>query len=124
VLAAAPGDTPGEPCRRLFEETLHGLREEAVADPRAADVVGMADDAYAAQHHAGDTGDAALLAAALDGLAARLAQPPAHSDTPPARWRTTVADVAADLDVVDLSVLVEAWAKDVWDDWSRAGAAE
>jgi hypothetical protein len=35
-------------------------------------------------------------------------------------WRTTVADVAADLDVIDLSVLVDAWARAVLADWSRA----
>ena len=30
---------------------------------------------------------------------------------PHRRWRTTIADVAADLDVIDLPVLVEAWAR-------------
>jgi hypothetical protein len=26
-------------------------------------------------------------------------------------WRTTIADVAADLDVIDLTVLVQSWAR-------------
>ena len=40
--------------------------------------------------------------------------------TRPARWTTTVADLAADLDVVDLPALVRSWADAVWIDWSPA----
>jgi hypothetical protein len=57
------------------------------------------------------------------GLATRLGeQPPAEIliGRPPA-WRTTIADVAADLDVVDLTVLVEAWARAVLADRGAAG---
>jgi hypothetical protein len=46
---------------------------------------------------------------------------PATSPPPPAAvpagaapvWRTTIADVAADLDVIDLTVLVQSWARAV-----------
>jgi hypothetical protein len=34
-------------------------------------------------------------------------------------WRTTIADAAADLDVIDLRVLVESWARVVQEDWAR-----
>jgi hypothetical protein len=121
VLAPGPEDVAAgdsAACRRLFEETLRGLREDAAADPRAAAVVELADDAYAAQHAA--AGEQPL-ATALAGLAARLDEPAAPvTGAPPPRWRTTVADVAADLDVIDLSVLVDAWARAVLADWSRA----
>ena len=40
----------------------------------------------------------------------------------PAAWRTTIADVAADLDVIDLTVLVDAWARSVREDWAAVGA--
>jgi len=36
----------------------------------------------------------------------------------PGRWRTTIADVAADLDVIDLTALVESWARTVYEDWT------
>ncbi|MGY1624157.1 DUF5946 family protein [Geodermatophilus sp. SYSU D00965] len=118
VLAPAPGDdaSPTAACARLFEETLRGLREEAAADPRAATAVALADDAYAVQHADGS-------APRLAGLAARLGQPaPAgvHAAPPPA-WRTTIADVAADLDVIDLPVLVETWARTVLADRTGTG---
>jgi hypothetical protein len=41
----------------------------------------------------------------------------------PTAWRTTIADVAADLDVIDLSVLVDAWARSVAEDWGAVSAA-
>ncbi|MGZ4539886.1 MAG: DUF5946 family protein [Blastococcus sp.] len=85
---ARPGASPS--CSRLFEVTLRGLREESL-DPAVAAVVRLADDAYEAQHSA-------------DG-----GRRPEH-------WRTTVADVAADLDVIDLRVLVESWARSVHED--------
>jgi hypothetical protein len=91
-----PGASPS--CRRLFEVTLRGLRDEAPVDPSAAAVVRLADDAYAAQH------------------------PVPQGQAPPAGWRTTIADVAADLDVIDLPVLVEAWARSVQEDRAAARA--
>jgi hypothetical protein len=120
VLAAGGDDVPAHPgasasCARLFEVTLRGLREEAPADPATAVVVQLADDAYDAQHPAAD--DPRRLAAALERLAARFRVRPG---LPPGTWRTTVADIAADLDVIDLPVLVESWAHSVADDWSRS----
>ena len=41
---------------------------------------------------------------------------------PPAVWRTTIADVAADLDVVDLPSLLRAWAQAVSADWADEAA--
>jgi hypothetical protein len=118
VLAPGPDDGPAHPgasapCARLFEVTLRGLREDVAADPAAAAVVRLADDAYDAQHPAAD--DPGRLSAALDGLASRFGVRPEHS---PRGWRTTIADVAADLDVIDLPVLVESWARSVAEDWS------
>jgi hypothetical protein len=101
----------------LFEVTLRGLREEAAADPAAAAVVRLADDAYDAQHP--DPADDERLTAALDRLAARFGGEPG---TRPGSWRTTIADVAADLDVIDLPVLVESWARAVAEDWRRSFA--
>jgi hypothetical protein len=96
VLGAAPDDGPAHPgasvsCTRLFEVTLRGLREEAAADAGVAAVVREADAAYDLQHPV----------------------PPAGSPRP---WRTTIADVAADLDVVDLVVLVSSWRRTVLED--------
>jgi hypothetical protein len=111
-----PGASPS--CSRLFEVTLGGLREEAGAHPGSASTVAVADAAYDAQHPA--DGEPDRLRAALD----RLSVPP---DVDPRRvptaWRTTIADVAADLDVIDLDVLVESWARTVTEDWTAAPAA-
>ncbi|MGY1805850.1 DUF5946 family protein [Blastococcus sp. SYSU D00669] len=110
VLAPLAGEGPAAACARLFAETLDGLREDA-ADPAAAAALELGDDAYAAQHAGPGQRPAA----------ARLAERFAAGDLPdsaPVVWRTTVADVAADLDVVDLSVLVEAWARAVAEDWA------
>jgi hypothetical protein len=108
-------------CARLFEVTLHGLQEEAAADPGAATVVQQADDAYDAQHPV--AGDPARLRAALDRLGVSLGRPAAPGSGVPRAWRTTIADVAADLDVIDLAVLVESWARSVHDDWTAAASA-
>jgi hypothetical protein len=120
VLAPGPDDAPvhpgaSAPCVRLFEVTLRGLREEAPADPSAAAAMQLADDAYDAQHPAAD--DPQRLTAALDRLTARFGVRPGP---PPEIWRTTIADVAADLDVIDLAVLVESWARSVAEDWDAA----
>ncbi len=93
---AHPGASPS--CGRLFEVTLGGLREETGTDPTAAAVVAVADEAYAAQHPVRE---------GARGLV---------------RWRMTIADVAADLDVIDLTVLVESWARTVAEDWTAAAA--
>jgi hypothetical protein len=126
VLAPAPGDDPAVPgipaaCTRLFEETVRGVRDDSAADPQAAVVLALADAAYAAQHTGADP---AQVRSAVETLASRLggaAEPAAGRVTSPTIWRTTIADVAADLDVIDLSVLVEAWARAVLEDWARAG---
>jgi hypothetical protein len=118
VLVAGADDVPvrhgaSAPCARLFEVTLRGPREEAAADPEAAAVVRLADDAYAAQHPADD--DPQQGAAAVERLATRFGVP---AGGPPARWQMTIADVAADLDVIDLPALVGSWARSVAQDWS------
>ena len=102
-------------CARLFEVTLRGLREEAGADPGAATVVRLADAAYDAQHP--DPADPDRFRAALEDLGVS----PATVRSPGA-WRTTTADVAADLDVIDLKVLVEAWARSVREDRTGVSA--
>jgi Family of unknown function (DUF5946) len=108
-----PGASPS--CARLFEVTVHGLREEAEADPGTAAVLRQAEAAYDAQHPS--AGDPARLGSALAALGA-----PSQGDlgnaAPPDVWRTTIADVAADLDVIDLAVLIDAWARAVEEDWS------
>jgi len=132
VLASLPGSAPTHPgasaaCTRLFEVTVRGLRDEAQADPSAAPVIRLADAAYDAQHPV--TGDRSRVDAALERLAAALGTRPAASvcvpagGTPPRAWRTTIADAAADLDVIDLQVLVESWARSVYEDWTAASSA-
>jgi hypothetical protein len=101
-------------CARLFEVTLRGLREEAGTDAGTATVIRLADAAYDAQHP--DPADPERLGAALEALGAS----PGTGATPDA-WRTTTADVAADLDVIDLRILVEAWARSVREDWTAVG---
>jgi hypothetical protein len=96
-------------CARLFEVTLRGLREEAGTDPAAAAAVRRADAAYDAQH--ADPADPGRLRAALHVLGVTVG-----NESAPTAWRTTIADVAADLDVIDLTVLVEAWARSVIED--------
>jgi hypothetical protein len=126
VLAVLPDAAPRHPgasvsCGRLFEVTLLGLREEAEADPAAAPVVLLADAAYDAQHPV--AADPARLEAALAQLATSLGTRPTvvadRAGAAPRVWRTTIADAAADLDVIDLRVLVESWARVVQEDWAR-----
>jgi hypothetical protein len=112
---APPHGGASASCARLFEVTLRGLREEAAADPAAAATVGRADAAYDAQH--ADPADPDRLLTALRALGA-----PSGEQRPPAVWRTTIADVAADLDVIDLGVLVDAWARSVAEDWASVSA--
>jgi hypothetical protein len=124
VLAPAPGSTGPEgaaaACARLFEETTRGLREESPSDPRAAATVALADTAYAAQHP--DPADPTAVHAALDTLVRRLGDDPNPDPSPqrPQSWQMTPADIAADLDVVGVEVLVESYARTVAEDWSRA----
>jgi hypothetical protein len=101
---------------RLSEDTLRGLREGAGADAAAAAAVRRADAAYGAQHS-----DPA--APGLRAALAALGVSPGERHRPPA-WRTTIADVAADLDVIDLALLVEAWARSVGEDWTAVGASD
>ena len=126
VLAALPGAAPAHPgasasCARLFEVTVRGLREEAEADPAAVPVVRLADAAYDAQHPVPD--DPARLAAALaflaDAFGTRPSGTPSFTGGAPTVWRTTVTDAAADLDVIDLHVLLDTWARSVHEDWAR-----
>jgi hypothetical protein len=123
VLVPPADGGPGHPgasasCTRLFEVTLGGLREEAGSHPATASVVARADAAYDAQHPV--VGDDGRLRTALDRLGAAT---DIDVERPPHAWRTTIADVAADLDVIDLPVLVESWARSVQEDWTAAPAA-
>ena len=96
-------------CARLFEVTLRGLREDMGTDTGAAATLRLADAAYDAQH--ADPADPDRLGRALDVLGVT-----PGNDRAPDAWRTTIADVAADLDVIDLTILVEAWARAVIED--------
>jgi hypothetical protein len=119
-------------CSALLYITLRGARDEAPSDSRTAAVAALADAAYAAQHPeepAGTTAALLKLALALGGdltaertatLWARVEQAAPLELTRPAIWRTTIADLAADLDVVDLPTLVRSWADAVWQDWAGA----
>ncbi|MGY1749281.1 DUF5946 family protein [Modestobacter sp. SYSU DS0511] len=131
VLAVVPGLAAGHPgasagCAALFAVTVRGLRDEAAQDPRAAGLLRLATDAYDAQHLV--AGEPAAAPVRLC-LALEHGRVPAADEggagapaglTPPARWTTTIADLAADLDVVDLPALVRSWATAVWADWSPA----
>jgi hypothetical protein len=112
VLAPAPDDVATHPgaspsCARLFAVTLRGLREEAGTDAGAAATTRLADAAYDVQHPVDGTAPAAV-----ERLAAELGVA-VPASRPPAAWTTTIADVAADLDVIDLGVLVDSWARAV-----------
>jgi hypothetical protein len=110
-----PGASPS--CAHLFDVTLRGPHEEASTDATAAATARLADAAYAAQHPV--PGDPAPVSAALDVLQSQLAGAArGRWSGPPPAWTTTIADVAADLDVIDLGVLVESWARAVLGDWS------
>ena len=124
-----PGASPS--CWRLFRVTVRGLRDDAAQDVRAAALLQLATDSYDAQHllpgrpaaavvrlcleleRGQDPLAAAALADRVDDAAPRALRPPAH-------WTTTLADLAADLDVVDLPALVRAWADATWADWAPA----
>ena len=123
VLVALTDGGPAHPgasaaCSRLFEVTLRGLREDAGAHAAAAATIALADAAYDAQHPV--PGDDGRLRAALQRLGAGADL--ADRTGPPEAWRTTIADVAADLDVIDLPVLVESWGRSVQDDWATTAA--
>jgi len=117
VLAAGPGlevrhEGASPACTRLFDVTVRGLRDEAPSDLRAAGVLELAEATYDAQHPLGDD------AAALARLRQLLGDGSAASAVRPEQWTTTVADVAADLDVVDLPALVRSWSAAVVGDWT------
>jgi hypothetical protein len=139
VLADVPGPASTHPgasasCAGLFEVTVRGLRDERAQDVRAAALLQLATDVYDAQHLRDDTPAepavrlclwlertadplrAAVLASRVAAAAPRLA-------ARPGRWTTTIADLAADLDVVDLPTLVRSWADTVWADWAPAHPA-
>jgi hypothetical protein len=125
VLAPREGAEPTHPgasasCTRLFQVTL---REEAPADGGAAAVVRLADAAYDAQHPV--AGDPDRLRTARSHLPVLRVTPgaPRRDDDPPPIRRSTIADVAADLDVIDLPVLVESWARSVQEDWATGTPA-
>ena len=136
VLVVVPGLRSGHPgasasCAGLFEVTVRGLREEAVQDVRTAALLQLATDAYDAQHLEPGAAAAAPVRLCLwlergqdprraTELAGRVGDAAPQALTPPAGWTTTVADLAADLDVVDLPALVRSWAETVWTDWSAA----
>ena len=102
--------------------TLRGPHEEASTDATAAATARLADAAYSAQHPA--PGDPASLSAALDVLQSEVTGAGlGRRSGPPPVWTTTIADVAADLDVIDLGVLVESWARAVLGDWSGSAGA-
>ena len=135
VLAATAGSTDQHPgaspsCWRLFQVTVRGLRDDAAQDPRAAALLQLATDTYDAQHlpPGGPASAAVRLCLALEhgqGPQAALEQVDAAAPRglqPPPRWTTTVADLAADLDVVDLPALVRAWADATWADWAPDAA--
>jgi hypothetical protein len=134
VLVVVPGLSVAHPgasasCAGLFRVTVRGLREEAAQDGRAAALLRLATTAYDAQHLVPGAVPVALVRLCLlveraddpragtvpDDRLAELAPP---APTPPPHWTTTVADLAADLDVVDLPTLVRSWAGAVWADWS------
>ena len=100
---AGDGHPGTEVCPGCGAVIVRGLRDQAAQDVRTAALLQLATDAYAAQH---------LVAGAAPRLPTR-----------PVRWTTAVADLAADLDVVDLPSLVRSWADAVWTDWSPAHPA-
>jgi hypothetical protein len=127
-----PGASPG--CAELYRVTLGGLREEAGQDARTAVLLQLAEDAYDAQHLLDDEPAASAVRLCLwlerdvdplraAELGARVAEVAPRLHTRPSRWTTTIGDLAADLDVVDLPALVRSWAEAVWTDWAPAHPA-
>jgi hypothetical protein len=139
VLAVVPGLPSTHPgaspsCAGLFAVTVRGLREEAAQDVQTAALLQLATDAYDAQHLRDDEPAAAVVRLGLwlerdadplraGELAGRVADAAPLLQPRPSRWTTTVADLAADLDVVDLPTLVRCWAVAVWTDWAPAHPA-
>jgi hypothetical protein len=139
VLAVVPGLASTHPgasasCAGLFAVTVRGLRDEATQDVQAAALLQLATDSYDAQHLVGDQPAAAAVRLCLwlqrgtdplraGELADRVADAAPALHARPGRWMTTVADLAADLDVVDLPALVRSWADAVWTDWAPAHPA-
>ncbi|MQA33396.1 DUF5946 family protein [Modestobacter roseus] len=128
VLAVVPGLPLRHPgasagCAALFAVTVRGLRDESAQDPRAAALLQLATAAYDAQHLVPGEQAGAPVRLRLVLEHGRLPAPGEVTDapagiTPPAHWTTTIADLAADLDVVDLPTLVRSWATAVRADWS------
>jgi hypothetical protein len=127
LAATHRGASPG--CAGLFTDTVRGLREEAKQDVQTAALLQLAVDAYDAQHPVDDEPAAAAVRLCLwlergadPGRAAELADRVAECaprlQVRPGRWTTTVSDVAADLDVVDLPASLRPWAETVWADWA------
>jgi hypothetical protein len=122
VLVPLTSGGPSHPgasasCARVFEVTLPGPPGRGGAHPATAVVLALADAAYEAQHPV--RGEEGRLHRALEQLGVPLgAAAGPETERTPRAWRTTIADVAADLDVIDLSVLVESWARAVHEDWS------
>ena len=106
VGAAAPRRLrrPAPGCSRSRCAACARRRAPTRRRPRRS---GCADAAYDAQH-ADPARRRTGCGRALDDASGSSAVAGAR---PPAAWRTTIADVAADLDVIDLTVLVEAWAR-------------
>ena len=135
VLAVVPGMTGSRPgaspsCAGLFEVTVRGLRDEAGPDLRTAALLQLATDAYDAQHLPTGGPARAVVRLCLElerdvdpARAVQLVTDAGPLQTRPTRWTTTVADLAADLDVVDLPALVRSWAAAVWTDWAPAHPA-
>ena len=121
-------------CAGLFTVTVRGLREEAAQDVQTAALLQLALDAYDAQHLVDGEPAAAPVRLCLwlergadparaPALADRVAEAAPRLQNRPGRWTTTVSDVAADLDVVDLPASVQSWAETVWTDWAPAHPA-
>jgi hypothetical protein len=135
VLVDAPEDAAVHPgaspsCWALFLVTVRGLRDEAGQDAQTAAQLQLAVDTYDAQHlQPGQPASAPVrLCLALEHAHEPSSAAPAdrvdaaapRSLQPPDRWTTTLADLAADLDVVDLPALVRSWADATWADWAPA----
>jgi hypothetical protein len=139
VLAVVPGLSGTYPgasasCAALFGVTVRGLRDEAARDMQTAALLQLATDAYDAQHLIGGEPAAPAVRLCLwlernrdplvaAGLTDRMTDAAPLLLPRPHRWTTTVADLAADLDVVDLPALVRSWADAVWTDWGPAHPA-
>jgi hypothetical protein len=132
LASTHPGASAG--CAGLYADTVRGLREEAAQDVQTAALLQLATDAYDAQHllDVEPAAPAVRLCLWLERdvdplrapeLADRVADAAPRPTSRPTRWTTTVADVAADLDVVDLPALVRSWADAVWTDWAPAHPA-